>query len=204
VLVAHGSAMPFDRRLVLILLVVGAAALVVAGRVLPRPAAQPAPLAPVASVSAGPEPSGGGGDGPVVVHVVGAVRHPGVYRLPAGSRTRDAVRRAGGAGPHSDLASVNLATRLADGEQVRVPLRPPSGRAPAVGGASAGAPPAIVHLNSAGAEQLDELDGIGPALAQRIVEYRDAHGGFGSIDELDEVSGIGDAKLAAIRAQLGQ
>ena len=136
----------------------------------------------------------------MIVHVVGAVRHPGVYTLPAGSRTRDAVRRAGGAGRHADLAAVNLATRLADGEQVRVPRRAPPVAASA--GTPADLPPAIVHLNSATAEQLDALDGIGPALAQRIVDYRDAHGGFGSVDELDDVSGIGPVRLESLRPRL--
>jgi competence protein ComEA len=193
--------MPFDRRLVLLLLLAGAATLVVIGRVLPRPASPAPEPAPVVSVSAGGPVAAAGASGPVVVHVVGAVRHPGVYRLPSGSRTRDAVRRAGGALRRADLAGVNLATRLADGEQVRVPLRaavmPIAGRA-----ATAGAPPATVHLNSASAEQLDALDGIGPALAQRIVDYRDAHGGFGSVDQLDEVSGIGPVRLESLRTRL--
>jgi len=195
--------MPFDRRLVLLLLVAGAAALVVVGRVLPRPSAPSADVAPVVSVSTGGAPAPGvtGANGPVVVHVVGAVRHPGVYRLPAGSRTRDAVRRAGGAGRHADLGGVNLATRLADGEQVRVPRRVPPAAA-ITGTDTADEPPAIVHLNSASAEQLDALDGIGPALAQRIVDYRASHGGFGSIDELDEVSGIGPVRLESLRPQL--
>ena len=194
--------MPFDRRLVLLLLVAGAAALVVVGRVLPRPSAPAAEVAPVVSVSAGSGRVAGeaGASGPVVVHVVGAVRHPGVYRLPAGSRTRDAVRRAGGAGRRADLGAVNLATRLADGEQVRVPRRAPP--AAVVTGTAPDDPPAIVHLNSASAEQLDALDGIGPALAQRIVDYRAAHGGFGSIDELDEVSGIGPVRLESLRSRL--
>ena len=195
--------MPFDRRLVLLLLVAGAAALVVVGRVLPRPSAPAAEIAPVVSVSTGggPAPGEAGASGPIVVHVVGAVRHPGVYRLPAGSRTRDAVRRAGGAGRHADLGGVNLATRLADGEQVRVPQRAPPAVA-VTGQDAADEPPAIVHLNSASAEQLDALDGIGPALAQRIVDYRASHGGFGSIDELDEVSGIGPVRLESLRPQL--
>ena len=195
--------MPFDRRLVLLLLVAGAAALVVVGRVLPRPSAPAADVAPVVSVSTGGAPAPGvtGANGPVVVHVVGAVRHPGVYRLPAGSRTRDAVRRAGGAGRHADLGGVNLATRLADGEQVRVPRRAPPAAA-ITGTDTADEPLAIVHLNSASAKQLDALDGIGPALAQRIVDYRASHGGFGSIDELDEVSGIGPVRLESLRPQL--
>jgi competence protein ComEA len=193
--------MPFDRRLVLVLLLLGGAALIVAGRLLPRPAAPSPELAPVVSVSdRGPAAAAAGTAGPVVVHVVGAVRHPGVYRLPAGSRTRDAVRRAGGAGRRADLGSVNLATRLADGEQVRVPQRGPP--APVTTGPGASDPAAIVHLNSASAGELDALDGIGPSLAQRIVDYRDAHGGFRSIDELDQVSGIGPVRLESLRPRL--
>ena len=111
------------------------------------------------------------------------------------------MRRAGGASRRADLGSVNLATRLADGEQVRVPQRGPPARGRRRG-RDASAPPAIVHLNSASAEQLDALDGIGPSLAQRIVDYRDAHGGFGSIDELDEVSGIGPVRLESLRSRL--
>jgi competence protein ComEA len=186
--------MPFDRRLVLLALLAGTAAVVVLGHVLPRPTA----AAPVVAVTAG-APADPESSGPVVVHVVGAVRHPGVYRLPGGSRARDAVRRAGGAIRRADLGGLNLATRLADGEQVRVPLRTAPGPAPA---AAADVPPAIVHLNSASAEQLDALDGIGPALAQRIVDYRDAHGGFGSVDQLDEVSGIGPVRLESLRPRL--
>ena len=132
--------------------------------------------------------------------MVGAVRHPGVYRLPAGSRARDAVRRAGGARPRADLGAVNLAALLADGEQLQVPQRAPPGQpAPE---ASAHAPPGVVHLNSASAGDLDALDGIGPALAERIVAYRVAHGGFRSVDELDEVSGIGPVRLEALRTRL--
>jgi competence protein ComEA len=139
----------------------------------------------------------------VVVDVVGAVKHPGVYRLPAGSRARDAVRRAGGPRKHADLASVNLAVLLADGEQVRVPLLAPAGGGAATAaGQGAAAPPAIVHLNSAAPADLEELDGVGPSLAARIVAYRVAHGGFRSIDELDEVSGIGPKRLEALRPRL--
>jgi competence protein ComEA len=195
--------MQFDRRLVLVLLLAGGAALVFAGRILPGSSAPAPDLAPVVSLAAGaPSSLGQPARGPVVVDVVGAVRHPGVYRLPAGSRARDAVRRAGGARRRADLESVNLATLLADGEQVRVPLLPAAGAAAAAAGAGPAAAPAIVHLNSANAGDLDALDGIGPSLAARIVAYRVAHGGFRSVDELDEVSGIGPKRLEALRPLL--
>jgi competence protein ComEA len=194
--------MQFDRRLVLVLLLAGGAALIFVGRILPGSSAPAPELAPVVSVGAGaPASLGEPVRGPVVVDVVGAVRRPGVYRLPAGSRARDAVRRAGGARKRADLESVNLATMLADGEQVRVPLLPPAATATAAG-PGATAPPAIVHLNSANAGDLDALDGIGPSLAARIVAYRVAHGGFRSVDELDEVSGIGPKRLEALRPLL--
>ena len=195
--------MQFDRRLVLVLLLAGGAALVFVGRILPGSSAPAPDLAPVVSVGAGaPAALGEPVRGPVVVDVVGAVRRPGVYRLPAGNRARDAVRRAGGARKRADLESVNLATLLADGEQVRVPLLPVAGAAAAGAGPGATAPPAIVHLNSANAGDLDALDGIGPSLAARIVAYRVAHGGFRSVDELDEVSGIGPKRLEALRPVL--
>ncbi|MGZ4481084.1 MAG: helix-hairpin-helix domain-containing protein [Gaiellales bacterium] len=130
----------------------------------------------------------------VVVDVTGAVRRPGVYRLPSWARVQDAVRRAG-LRPGARLAGINLAARLADGEQIVVPGRgQPAGVAPPVSGAAGGP----VHLNSATLEQLESLDGIGPALAQRILDYRAAHGGFRTLDELDQVSGIGPARLASL------
>lgn len=135
----------------------------------------------------------------VVVDVVGAVRRPGVYRLPSGARVQDAVRRAR-VGPRADLAGLNLAARLADGEQVVVPVR---GRAAvAVTPAAPGSPQAPVHLNSATLEQLETLDGIGPSLAQRIIDYRTQHGGFRSLAELDQVSGFGPARLAALNGHV--
>ncbi len=192
--------MQLDRRLVLLALLAGGAGLLLAGRLLPASPAPAPELAPAAVSTGGPPALAESRHGPVVVHVVGAVRRPGVYRLAAGSRARDAVRHAGGAGPRADLTSVNLAALLADGEQVRVPRRAPPGVTVAEPAASA--PAAIVHLNGASAEELDSLDGIGPALAERIVAYRAAHGGFRSVDELDQVSGIGPARLEALRARL--
>jgi competence protein ComEA len=144
--------------------------------------------------------------GEVVVHVVGAVHHPGLVRLPAGSRVVDAVRAAGGTTASARPASVNLARLLVDGEQLVVqrrgsgPLAAAAGPAGAVGSVGATpAPSAPVDLNSATLETLDALPGIGPVLAQRILDWRTAHGRFSSVDELGEVSGIGEATLADLR-----
>jgi competence protein ComEA len=135
----------------------------------------------------------------VVVDVVGAVRRPGVYRLPGAARVLDAVRKARPSG-RADLAGLNLAARLADGEQVVVPRR--GGGGAAVVAPVAGSADAPVHLNSATLEQLETLDGIGPALAQRIIDYRTMHGGFHSLDELDNVSGFGPARMAALHGHV--
>jgi len=150
---------------------------------------------------------------PFVVDVEGAVRRPGVYRLPAGARTDDAIRRAGGLTRRADRIGVNLAARVVDGGEVVVPERAAAGThgttagsAVGSGGAGGGSPgaPLSLDLNTATEQQLEELDGVGPALAAKIVAYREQHGGIASVDDLDNVSGIGPAKLAAIRAQLGR
>jgi competence protein ComEA len=129
----------------------------------------------------------------VVVHVVGAVRRPGLYRLRQGSRIADAVTRAGGATSKAELAGVNLAAPLADGEQVVVPQRGPSAGSVSTGDASSGSGP--VQLSTATLEELDELPGVGPVTAQKILDYRQEHGAFASVDELDAVPGIGPARL---------
>jgi competence protein ComEA len=135
----------------------------------------------------------------VVVDVVGAVRQPGLYRLEQGSRIADAVARAGGATPKAELAQVNLAAPLADGEQVVVPKRGAPGAAPAVGSSGGGAPTAPVQLSTATLEQLDSLPGVGPSTAQKILDYRTKHGAFSSVDELDAVPGIGPKRLDQLR-----
>jgi competence protein ComEA len=138
----------------------------------------------------------------VVVDVVGAVRRPGLYRLEQGSRIADAVARAGGATRKADLAMINLAAPLADGEQVVVPKRGPPGAAVGgTGGAAAtpGVPAGPVHLNTATLEQLDSLPGVGPVTAQKILDYREKHGAFSSVDELDAVPGIGPARMDTLR-----
>jgi competence protein ComEA len=133
----------------------------------------------------------------VVVDVVGAVRRPGLFRLAQGSRIADAVARAGGATTKADLTQVNLAAPLADGEQVVVPRRGAPGTA--AGGAASGTPAGPVQLSTATAEQLDTLPGVGPATAQKILDYREKHGAFSSVDELDAVPGIGPKRLEQLR-----
>lgn len=134
----------------------------------------------------------------VVVHVVGAVRRPGLYELPEGSRVDDAIRKAGGARGRADLGLVNLAAPVADGQQILVPRQASIGAPPVEVGA-AQAPSGPVSLNSATLEQLDELPGIGPVTAEKILAYREEHGAFQSIDELDAVPGIGPARLEELR-----
>jgi competence protein ComEA len=143
----------------------------------------------------------GGDGGRVVVDVAGAVRRPGVYRLSSSARVEDALRRAGGATHRADLSQVNRAAKLEDGRQILVPVRAKPGSAPAAATALPGAtaPAAPIDLNTATLEQLDTLDGVGPATAQKILDYREQHNGFKTVDELDEVSGIGEKRLENLR-----
>lgn len=141
----------------------------------------------------------------LVVDVAGEVRRPGVYRLPTGSRADLAVERAGGVTRHGERTAVNLAMPLHDGQQIVVPRRGAAVQAGAAGpatGSSSGVgaqPSQPISLSAATVAQLDTLDGIGPTLAGRIIQYRDAHGGFRSIEELRQVEGIGDKRFAALR-----
>ncbi len=137
---------------------------------------------------------------PIRVHVVGAVRQEGVYPMPAGSIVAEAIQGAGGALPNADLASINLAAPLVDGQQVFVPLSDLGGSL-AGGEAVSAADLALqpVHINTADAEELSRLPGIGPVLAEKILEYRRTHGPFARPEDLLNVSGIGPATLEAIR-----
>jgi competence protein ComEA len=145
---------------------------------------------------------GSGGD--VVVDVTGAVAKPGVYRLPEGSRVEEAVQRAGGATGKAELDSLNLAARLADGQQVVVPERVPGappGSTAVTGGASA-EEEGPISLSTATAAELDTIDGIGPVTAEDIIKFREERGGLSSVDQLDEISGVGPATMEALRERL--
>jgi len=208
--------MPFgvSRSTALVLVSALLAALVVAGHRLAQTGSAEAPEA-VAPLGPVVEASSGGAPGSrrdvVVVHVVGAVRRPGLLQLREGARVADAVARAGGATRRADLAGLNLAAPLVDGIQVLVPTRiAANARAPDDAGAtgpasSAAAEPAPalggrkISLASATAAELDELPGVGPVTAQKILDYRAEHGPFRSVDDLDAVPGIGPARVEQLR-----
>ncbi|MFE7439227.1 helix-hairpin-helix domain-containing protein [Streptomyces chartreusis] len=162
--------------------------------------------ASTAGASAAGAPGAVGTSAPeIVVDVGGKVREPGIHRLPAGSRVADALRAAGGVRPGTNTDTLNRARFLVDGEQVIVGApaapAPEAGTSTGMGGAAApGAGPAApIPLNTATVDQLDTLPGVGPVLAQHIIDYRTQHGGFRSVDELREVNGIGDRRFADLR-----
>lgn len=192
--------MPEMSRGQLVVYAAVAAALLLVGARAIRGEAGPEPSFAIGAESAPKDASFsiGGQGGDLIVHVAGAVRRPGVYRMPAGSRVDDAVSRAGGAAPRAELEAVNLAARLADGQQVVVPERVAGGGA-AVTGAAVEGP---ISLGTATVEQLEGIDGIGPVTAGAIVEFRDERGGLSSVEQLDQVPGIGPATMEALRAQL--
>jgi competence protein ComEA len=192
-------ALTVQRRRLVSLVLVGAVALLVGLRHLGgHPAAAPLVVAPLAPHAARPAPAAR----PLVVDVAGAVRRPGLYRLRPGARVADAVDRAGGLTRRAERTAVNLAAPLADGQQVLVAARgsPGAGAAGVAGAAGSGSPTSgPVSLSAATAEQLDTLPGVGPVTAQKIVQYRQEHGPFTSVDGLDAIPGIGPARLADLR-----
>lgn len=180
-------------------------------------------------------PTGAPADALLRVHVAGAVRRPGVYSLPEGSRVLDALREAGGPTRRGDPNALNLAAKVDDGRQVLVPVRPgrdagagggavatggaaPTGGAPPTGGDTgggsgvggagpsgrdvAGGPAPLVNLNTATLAELDTLAGVGPVTAQKILEFREQHGGFASVEDLANVPGIGPKRLEALRPKV--
>lgn len=188
-----------SRSQLLIYAAVAAALLLVGARAIRAEGGATAPPLAAASPRGGEIEIGAGG-GDLVVDVAGAVRRPGVYRLPAGARVVDAIGRAGGPDGGALLAGINRAARLTDGQQVVVPARGPGGAtAAAIGGGEAEAP---IGLGSATVEELESIEGIGPVTAAKIVEFRDSHGGLASVDQLDQVSGIGPATMESLRARL--
>jgi competence protein ComEA len=187
-------ALTVTQRRVLAALVVLALAVVVVPRVLGHSAAKAPPVA-IVRPSAPAHPAAAKPQ--LVVDVAGAVQRPGLVHLDQGTRIADALAAAGGVTAKADVTLVNLAAPLADGEQVLVPVRGSAG----VGAAAAGpgSPAAPVDLNTATAEQLDALPGIGPATAAKIVDFRQQHGPFHSAEELDAVPGIGPARIEQLK-----
>ncbi|HXT43678.1 MAG TPA: ComEA family DNA-binding protein [Pseudonocardiaceae bacterium] len=165
-----------------------------------RPVPEPAPVLPLITTAAAKAPSAPPPPQAteLVISVVGRVPHPGLIHLPDGARVADALAAAGGVLPGSDLMGLNVARRLADGEQLLVGVAPPPGQPVTDHSGSPGAPH-IVNLNTATLEELDTLPGVGTVTAQRILDWRVAHGRFTSVDQLREVSGIGQARLAQLK-----
>ena len=163
-----------------------------AWRARPHPVSVPAAPPPVAVA-----PVGSASPAMLVVAVSGRVARPGLVRLPSGSRVADAIDAAGGALPGTDLSSINLARKVVDGELIAVGITPPPAAAPPGGASVAGG--GQVNLNTATLADLETLPGVGEVLGQRILDYRTQHGQFRSVDDLKQVSGIGDAKFASLK-----
>ncbi|WP_217921092.1 helix-hairpin-helix domain-containing protein [Miltoncostaea oceani] len=192
--------LPWLRRSGWAYLAAALALALVAWRLAPGPGdgGQPGVVAGATAPAAVVAPADPGAAPEALVHVAGEVRRPGVYPIGPGARVIEAVRRAGGPTRRADMSGLNLAATLVDGQQVRVPRRVAPGAATAAG-AEPGAAAGPISLSSATAGDLDALDGIGPTLAARIVEWRDAHGGFAAVDQLLEVPGIGPGRLESLR-----
>jgi competence protein ComEA len=196
------AAFDLGRRGVRALAAVAVLVVLIAGflawRARPRVDAVEPPVPAAAPAVAAPVPGSAPPTGEVVVAVGGKVNKPGLKRLPAGSRVADALAAAGGAKPGVDPSLLNLARKVADGELIMVGVTPPPGAAPPVGGATpaAGGP---VNLNTATLADLDGLPGVGPVLAQRILDARAAQGGFKTVGDLRKVDGIGSSRYEQLK-----
>ncbi|MFJ2031023.1 helix-hairpin-helix domain-containing protein [Streptosporangium sp. NPDC087985] len=210
VVAAQGAVLAPGRPGLRLLLLIALIAAVAGGVYAWRSQPEPEPLAPPRPVSGSPLPERAGPPQPgsprsdavieVTVHVTGKVRRPGVITLPAGSRVTDAVRAAGGLRKGGAAGTLNLARKLVDGEQIVVGATGPAAAAPVAADPVAADPTGVVlDLNTATPQQLEQLPGVGQVLARRIVEYRDSHGGFRTVEQLREVSGIGDRKYADMK-----
>jgi competence protein ComEA len=202
---AHRDQVPLTRRTVtagVVVVAVIVVILVLTVRATGATGARPELTLPRAPAASAPSTDTPAAD-VAVVYVVGAVQHPGIQRLPAAARVGDAVDAAGGPAGDADLDQLNLAAPVSDGDRVYVPRRGDDPD-PAPGNPSSGAAvaPAVVHINTASADVLDALPGVGPSLANAIVQYRRQHGRFTSVDGLLDVPGIGPAKMAALRARV--
>ncbi|MGH3002447.1 MAG: helix-hairpin-helix domain-containing protein [Gaiellaceae bacterium] len=197
----HLSGLTVPKRRALALAIVGVVVLSVLWRQhAARPAAAPLRVAPIAPHRA-PRAAAPAHPPLVVVDVAGAVKRPGLIRVPRGARVADAIARAGGLTSRAMRIAVNLAAPLADGEQVLVPARGSPVAAAGAASAAGGAAPVTgpISLSSASAEQLDSLPGVGPVTAQKIVAYRQQHGPFTSVEGLDAISGIGPSRIADLK-----
>lgn len=184
------------RRQTAILLLVCVAVLALVGKRLAAAGTARAPATQAVSLTEDRAAVGAASAPKLVVYVVGAVRHAGLVRLPEGARVADALERAGGPSRRADLTAVNLAAPVADGQQIVVPARI---TAAAGGPGGAASSPGKVSLASATLDQLDELPGIGPITAQKILDWRQEHGPLRSVDDLDAIPGIGPAKVEQLR-----
>lgn len=142
---------------------------------------------------------GGRSPGMLTVHVAGAVNRPGLYRLAEGSRIDDALGKAAGPAGDAVLDNLNLAARLKDGEKVMVPRRVDAAEASAATGTGGEGAPAPININTAGLDELEKLPGVGPSLADRIIRYREKEGQFATVDELDNVEGIGPRRMESLK-----
>jgi competence protein ComEA len=204
-----------SRRHVLAYVAIAALVVAVGVRYVAKPGGEPSAggerlvLAPVsAEPSVAPTGAAAAASPPttdLVVYVCGAVKVPGVVHVSAGARVGDALRLAGGPVARADLAAVNLAAKVSDGQQIVVPARGQAGArgvATAAGSSGATATVAPVNINTATADELDALDGVGPSTAKKIIDYRTANGPFKTIDDIKNVPGIGDAKFAAMKTSI--